>query len=168
MQQKDDTKIRLSGLKPGIYNYEIDLDERFFEGFENGEIEGGRVHFDVRMERTERLTMLNIRMEGTLSTWCDRCLGSMEVPVQGEETLQIRQSDTEQSDDEQVAILPEDATEIDLAPWLYEYAAVRLPMRHMHPDGECDPEMTKYIGTDVADKPAEYTDPRWDALKELK
>lgn len=168
MQQREDTKVRLSGLKPGVYEQEIVLGDSFFEGFENEEIEGGEVHYSVRLEKSERITMLTITLEGWLATWCDRCLGRMKVKIGGVEHLNVRFSDSEQTDDEETAIVPEDANEIDLAPWLYEYAAVRLPLQHVHPDGECDPEVTQYIGAENEEGDADYVDPRWEALKKLK
>ena len=86
--------------------------------------------------------------------------------VQVEEHLCVRFSDTETCEDEDVVVLPEKAFEIDLKQWLYEYVAVRIPMQHMHPDGECDPEMTQYITEE--EETGEEMDPRWEALLKVK
>ena len=176
MYQKIDTVIQFSGLKPGCYEYEYELDDGFFERFENEEISKGKVNFHVILERRERLLLLKFAFHGTLQTTCDRCLGEMEVPVEGEETLCVKFSDTETSEDADVLYLPEDAYQIDLAQWMYEYVAVAMPMQKHHPDGECDPEMMKYISDErgetgdesleVRDESVE-TDARWDALKQL-
>ena len=168
MGPKDDRIVRFSGIKPGVYIYEMLLDDTFFEGFKNEEIKGGKVHFDVKMERNERVTMLTFTFNGEVRTECDRCLGEMIVEVSGEERLNVRFSDTEVTDDEQVVILPEEAHELDLTPWMYEFVAVRLPMQHSHPDGECDPEMVKYLVDEEEVHKDDYIDPRWEALKELK
>lgn len=167
MSQKDDMIIRFSGLKPGVYNYGFDLADEFFEEYENDEIAGGKVEIDVVMERMEHMLMFTFRLNGEVTTFCDRCLGKMNVPVDGEEHLCVRFSDTETTDDENVVILPENAFEMDLAQWLYEYVAVRIPMQHIHPDGDCDPEVTKFI-VDEEQKNEDEIDPRWEALKKLK
>ena len=168
MSRNEDRIVRFSGMKSGTYTYRIALGDDFFRTFENEEIEGGKVDYTVEMERTERVTMLRFTFSGEVTTRCDRCLGEMKVAVEGSESLNVRFSDSEQSDDESTVVLPEDAHELDLTPWLYEYVAVRLPMQHMHPDGECDPEMTKYIGSSDTERPDDYVDPRWEALKDLK
>ena len=168
MGQNDDRIVRFSGIKPGVYTYEMLLDDTFFENFENEEILGGKVHFDIKMERNERVTMLTFVFQGEVRTMCDRCLGVMSVEVSGEEHLNVRFSDSETTDDEQVVILPEETHELDLTPWLYEYVAVRLPLQHTHPDGECDPEMVKYLVDEEHPQSDDYVDPRWEALKELK
>ena len=169
MGQNDDLIIRFSGLKPGKYSYGFTLTDEFFEAQENDEINGGQVQVKVEMERFEHMLMLTFALKGEVTTFCDRCLGSMTLPVEGKESLCVRFSDTETSDDENVAVLPEDAFEMDLTQWLYEYVAVRIPLQHVHPDGECDPAVTRYI----VDKESEQhdsddIDPRWEALKDLK
>lgn len=166
MGQNDDMKIRFSGLKPGNYTYAFTLTDEFFEEHKNDEIEGGNVIIDVKMERLERMIMLHFSLKGEVRTLCDRCLGELTLPIEGEESLCIRFSDSETCDDEDVVVLPENAFEIDLTQWLYEYVAVRIPMQHIHPDGECNPEVTRFITDD--EKREDDIDPRWEALIKMR
>ena len=169
MSRNDDMTIRFSGLKPGRYTYGFTLDDDFFKESENDELQGGKVEITADMERLEHMLMFTFKLKGELLTWCDRCLGELKVPVEGEEHLCVRFSDSETTDDENVVVLPEGAFEIDLAQWLYEYAAVRLPMQHIHEAGECDPETVRYIKSEeeLASERRSESDPRWDALKGL-
>ena len=174
MKAKYDTTIQFSGLKSGKYEFDYVLDGSFFEDFENEELQDGKVVFAVNLEKNDRLLMIKFTWKGTVKSVCDRCLGELEVPVEGEQTLCVKFSDTETSEDENVVYLPEDAYQIDLAQWMYEFVAVSMPMQRVHPEGECDPEMLKFIA-DEADEPEDEdgvrestngeTDPRWDALK---
>ncbi len=180
MKRNIDTIVQFSGFKPGIYEYNYRLDGSFFSTFENENLRDGVVDFNVQLEKTERTMMFTFSFSGTVKAECDRCLGEIDVPVEGEETLCVRFSDTEQSDNEDVAILPEGAYQIDLAQWMYEYVAVAIPMQHVHPDDEeghptCDPEMLKYLGKGRADdndgtseNPTDEVDPRWAKLLDLK
>ena len=168
MSRNVDTTVRFSGLKSGRYTYSFDLKKDFFDSFENEEICDAEVHFEAVLEKTERVMMFDFDLKGEVTTVCDRCLGELKIPIEGHESLNVRLSDTEKSDDENVAILPEGAFEIDLAQWLYEYVAVRIPMQHIHPDGECDSTVTRYIADDESLKASDSIDPRWAALNELK
>ena len=172
MSRNDDTIIRLSGLKPGRYSYSFTLGKEFFESFENEEIRDGNVQIEAILEKTERVTTVKISLRGEVTTLCDRCLDEMTVPIEGEETLHLRFSDTEVSDDENVAILPEGANEIDLSQWLYEYVAVRIPLQHSHEEGKCNPETVSYIKSEeTLEREREENrevDPRWEALRGLK
>ena len=178
MRQKIDTVVQFSGLKTGKYEYSYRLDSSFFEEYENDELRDGKVDFEVVLERSERMLLITFFYKGEVKTTCDRCLGEMKVPVEGEEKLCVKFSDTETSEDENVVYLPESAYQIDLAQWMYEYVAVSMPMQHVHPEVECDPEMLKFImdepteeGTGGEETVRELgegeSDPRWDALKQL-
>ncbi|MBR1849919.1 MAG: DUF177 domain-containing protein [Bacteroidales bacterium] len=166
MDQEKDTTIQFSGLKSGRYTFDFVLDDDFFGKFENEEIGGGDVHFHVDLDRKERTLIFNFSFAGTLATTCDRCLGPMTVEVKGTDALCVRFSDTETSDQEDVAILPENAIEIDLAPYMYEMSAVRLPLQHIHADGQCDPTVAALL--EQHQPSTATTDPRWDALLKLK
>ena len=64
---------------------------------------------------------------------------------------------------------------INLAPWMYEYVVVAMPMQCVHPDDEegnptCDPEMLKYLVDEdeaQSEEDEPINDPRWDILKEI-
>lgn len=157
-------------MKSGRYTYHFTLDGAFLSGFENDELRGGKVEVEAEMEKNERVLMFRFRLRGEVETWCDRCLGDIKVPIEGEEQLEVRFSDSEMSDEENVAVLPEGASEIDLSQWLYEYVAVRMPMQHRHEEGGCDPEVERYmVGESDAEEGSERAiDPRWEALKALK
>ena len=172
MKPKVDTVVQFSGLKTGRYEYSYALDNAFFEEYENEELREGKVDFEVVLERRERMLVFTFSFKGMVKTTCDRCLGEMEVPVEGEGHLCVKFSDTETSEDEDVVFLPEGAYQIDLAQWMYEYVVVSMPMQHVHPEGECDPEMLKFISneaeeSEVRELGEEESDPRWDALKQL-
>ena len=180
MSPKIDTVVQFSGLKSGRYEYSYALDNSFFAGYENEELREGNVDFKVVLERREQMLLFTFTFHGVVKTTCDRCLGEMEVPVEGEEKLCVKFSDTETSEDENMVYLPEGAYQIDLAQWIYEYVAVRMPIQKVHEDGKCDPEMLKFISDKPAEEVAESaeeevvrelgegeTDPRWDALKQL-
>ena len=95
MSQKEDTIIRFSGLKPGRYTYSYSLTDEFFEEWKNDEIRGGKVEIEAKMERMEHMLMFTFTLKGEVTTMCDRCLGDLVVPVEGEEHLCVRFSDTE-------------------------------------------------------------------------
>ncbi len=173
--QRLDTTIQFSGLKPGFYTYNFEFEGSFFDQFKNEKLHDGKVVFDVKLEKKEHLMMFYFTYSGVIQTTCDRCLGEMELPVSGEQTLCVKFSDTEVSDNEDVVILPENEFKIDLAQWMYEYVAVAMPIQCLHPDDEngeptCDPTMLQYLAAADSPSPAdnEDIDPRWAALKNLK
>lgn len=182
MPVQTDTTIQFSNLKPGNYDFDYTLGKEFFERFEYEDLDNGDVHFDVHLERKERLMLFNISFSGTVQMQCDRCLGAMEVPVSGKHLLTVQISNKSGNDNEDVVVLPDKECQIDLAQWFYEYVVIALPMRHVHPDDEngnptCDPEMLRLLdqhrtsettSSDNADTQPDEIDPRWAQLMKLK
>ena len=171
MKPEVDTVVQIRGLKPGRYEYDFTLDSTFFDTFQNDEIREGNVDFKVVLQKYERMLLFTFSFNGTVKTICDRCLGEIAVPVEGEEKLCVKFSDTETTDDDDVVFLPESAYKIDLAQWMYEYVVVSMPMQRVHPEGECDKEMLKYISDERVEQEETAdqadNDPRWNALKTL-
>lgn len=177
MEQNVDTVIQFNGLKSRIYNYDFKLDNSFFSTYKNEKILDADIVFDVKLEKKERMMLFHFNFSGTLTTTCDRCLGEMTLPTEGEQTLCVKFGDDKESDDENVVILPESEYRIDLAQWMYEFVAVQIPIRCVHPDDAdgnptCDPEMMCFITDEDSDKEKQTDedniDPRWEALKNLK
>lgn len=173
MQSCIDTEIQFSGLKPGRYEYAYTLGREFFEGFENENLRDGNVNFDVKLVKTEHELLFTFSFRGFVKTECDRCLGEMEVEVDGEETMCVKFSDTPTEECEDEVVLPTSAFKVDLAQWMYEYVVLAMPIQHVHPDDEegnstCDPEMLSYIQDEGQERSANEVDPRWAKLLDLK
>ena len=171
MSPKNDNVVRFGDLESGTYAYRFALGDAFFQGCENDELKGGNVEVEAQMQKRGHGLEFRFRLKGEVATWCDRCLGDMRLPIEGEERLEVRFSDTETSDEEDVAVLPEGAGEIDLSEWFYEYVAVRLPLQHIHAEGECDAETLACMAggeTGQGQQDGKPCDPRWEALEKLK
>ena len=185
MKRLLDTEIEFGNLKTGSYDFDFKLDAPFFASFGNEKLQGGEAFFHVRMEKREHGMTLFLSFSGHVQTLCDRCLGEMELPVQGEEALNVRlAADDEDAQRGQAGggaamddtVLPPNAHKMDLAQLFYEMVAVAMPMQCVHADDEngrpaCDPNMLKYmVGDNEQTRSHEETepDPRWAALQQLK
>ena len=136
-------------------------------------MEDGEVNFSVVMEKSQYLLTFYFSFEGKIHSVCDRCLQPLEIEISGNETLFVKFSDTETSDDENIIIIPENEYQIDLSHIMYEYVATALPIRHVHPNDDngqstCDSEMLRLLEQMQANNNEDKIDPRWDKLKELK
>lgn len=75
-------------------------------------------------------------------------------------------------DDEDIIILAKNDHEIDISGLIYEYINVALPFINVC-DNEgntpyCDKEMLDKLNKFSANEDNDETDPRWDALKNIK
>ena len=66
--------VELFGLQPGSYDYEFNIDDSFFQNFENSLIEQGSLKCRVVLEKAERLITVDCRISGMVKLICDRSL----------------------------------------------------------------------------------------------
>lgn len=133
---------------------------------------------------------MNFRINGVVMVPCDRCLDDMEVPIETQNRLSVKFGKEYAEESEEIVVIPEDEGSINLAWFLYEFVALTVPMKHVHPPGKCNKGMSSKLRKHTAksaddidneddsfesdddivindDDVTDVTDPRWDALKGL-
>ena len=69
-------------------------------------------------------------------------------------------------DDGEMVTVPYDEGVIDLAWHIYEMAALEIPIRHVHPEGQCVGESDAELW-DGGQSERKEIDPRWDKLRKI-
>lgn len=115
--------------------------------------------------------VLEVKVGGTLSVPCDRCLDPVEVEVKASAPFIVKIAYSAAADDDTViAVAPEEPT-LDLAPIARELAQLNIPIRHVHAPGNCNHAMTdllqKYAATRSGEGNDSQADPRWKGLENI-
>jgi uncharacterized metal-binding protein YceD (DUF177 family) len=157
------------GLSAGSHQFDFIIDDKFFASFEYSEIKTANVQVKLDLNKTERMLILNFSMSGTIRTACDRCLDEFDYPVEGREEYFIKFGSAHFEEDDNVLVIAENETHIDIAQLVFDYVNLLLPFKVVHPDDEngnsqCDPEVLKQI---EQHKVHDEIDNRWDKLKDL-
>ncbi len=134
--------IAWKGLKAGLHPFEFEVDDELFQRFENQEIKGGQCDAKVELRRLDSGMIVQAHITGSVTVECDRCLGDCAMPIDTDSEMTIKFADTQEYDGETLW-LPRSEDWIDLAQFLYESIVVALPLRRVHPDGVCDPDMLR-------------------------
>jgi uncharacterized protein len=163
--------IGISGLKEGRHEIDFEINNKFFENFEESEIREGSLFAYVELEKRQSHIDLIIRISGKVKVCCDRCLEMFFYPVECENRLFVKLGKKIEDQDPDIISLSADEHELDLQQNFYEYIHLALPIKRFHPDDEngdstCDPEMLKKLKELIVDEENEF-DPRWDELKKL-
>ena len=180
MESRNKYIIPLRDMRADSMRYEFELNDEFFEMVDGPEIRRGNLKAEIEVRRVAESYTLDFIIGGYVILSCDRCLDDMEQDIDTEGHLKVKFGEEFNEVDDTLVIVPESEGNIDVAWYLYEFAALDIPMRHVHPEGQCNQEMSERLAKVLAttvdeaesdtedednDKP---TDPRWDALKNLK
>lgn len=175
--------IPFIGLKDGSHEFSFRVNDAFFEEFPDSEIKKADIRINAEMIKRPHMLSFDVRMEGQASLPCDRCGNDYREDIRGNWQLVISLNADAFNDEDDLISLPAGAHEFDLAQYIYEYVNLLLPSRRVCGDppdpkrGNCDPDIIAQLEklapgteTDTESPAAEdpESDPRWDALKNIK
>ena len=138
MSEQNHYIIDLKRLPIGTHEFDIQLDDAFFEGLEKSEILRGKVDCKATLNLREEDYQLNMAVRGTVFVVCDRCLDPMPLEIEANDELM---------NDEPEA--PND--EIDLSWLAYEIVSINIPIVHSHQAGECNQQMELLLHDHLCD-----------------
>jgi uncharacterized protein len=165
--------INFGSLPKGIHEFVFEVDDSFFEQFENSIVQKAKADVLVTVDKTDTMLLLDFTIEGTAMLPCDRCLEELTIDIEGYNELIVKFGENEEEESEDVIVLPVKAHEMDVSQFIYEYISMLIPIRNVHPDDEngnstCDPEALKELEKyKVHEEEQKPTDPRWEALKNI-
>ena len=165
-------KIDLKGLTEEDTSLELSLGDDFFEALGGAEVKQGSLHVSVSIRKATGFFELLLHTEGHVIIPCDRCLDDMEQPVETDNRLVVKFG-SNYSEEDDIIVVPEDEGILDISWFIYEFAILAIPIRHVHAPGKCNPAMTQTLEELSADRSSDEessqsADPRWDKLKHLK
>lgn len=196
MGKFDPYKVVLKTLAVGTHTYTYNLDNEYFKKIDSPEVQRGKVVATATVNYNGAEYEILFQLEGVIMIPCDRCLDDMEWAVNQKSKLIVKFGKAYAEESEEIIVIPEDEGEINLAWFLYEFIALSIPVKHVHPPGKCNKLMSVKLkkhtvksidedgGDDYADsgdadsdtlsdddafteQENEPTDPRWDNLKQL-
>lgn len=162
--------VEFKGLKEGLHEFEFEVQDTFFEHYEQGLVTKGDIRVNVTLEKRSLFMKLFFDVDGYAELVCDRCLEYYPQKVKSRYELFVKFGYNESDDDKIIWVLPEEH-KINLAQLIYEYIVLSLPLKQVHPDigdgvSGCNPEMLKKLELHrLREEEKDTTDPRWSALK---
>ena len=149
MENKELYAISFKGLSLGSHLFEWVIDAGFFALYEMSEISDASINVQLTLIKHSSFLELNFDMNGWAEVNCDRCLDPLKLDISSESLLIVKFDDhagDDDSDDNDVVILPYSEDKLNVSQYLYEYAHLNLPIRRVHPDdangqSTCNEEM---------------------------
>jgi uncharacterized metal-binding protein YceD (DUF177 family) len=125
------------------------IDGCFFACYEISEIIDANISVQLTLLKHTSFLELDFILNGWAEVICDRCLDPLRLDMESEAKMIVKFGDhagEDDSEDDDVIILPFGEDRIDIAQYLYEYAHLNLPLRRVHSDdanghSRCNAEM---------------------------
>jgi len=167
-------RIPFSGLSLGTHDFEFDVDKAFFDCYEYSIVKDGTLKVLVNLHKQENMMVVRFHINGTVNLVCDVCLSSFPAETVIDERLIVKFTEEDLTETtEEILVLAKHEHELDIAPLLYEFINVSIPhYRKCSEQGNnitCDEAvLAKLNDLSPEQQEAAQTDPRWEALKNIK
>jgi len=161
--------IPIGGLSLGDHHYTYKIDGTFFSNFEYFNTDKGMLDLEIDLVKESNLVDFKFHFNGWVELVCDRCLDKFNMNIEGDFRLIVNYGEAYEEISAEIVTIPKTESNIDLSQYIYEYINLMLPIKKVHPDDEdgnstCNKEMTDRLNKYSEQK----SDPRWDALKDIK
>jgi uncharacterized metal-binding protein YceD (DUF177 family) len=166
--------INIVGLSNKIHHFDFEVGNEFFKHFGADLLqEGGSFAVHVDLNKQETFIDADFTIKGIAKLICDRSLETFDYPIETHQKMVFKFGDEDQELTDEIVIINREAVTLQLGQYIYEFIALAVPMKKLHPrfkDEEDDDEVEGKIiyssGDDKNDD--ENIDPRWEQLKKLK
>jgi len=165
-------KIPHAGLKKGVHEFTYELTETFFASFENALINKCNVQVNITFDKRQEPYTIEIDLDGTIWSDCDRCTASIPVSIHATYTIYAKYTVDEamkEMDEVEIIYIARDDQFIDITQFIYDFVHLSIPVHVI-----CDkPGKTEYcdmeiIGLLEKQQKEDEIDPRWADLDKLK
>lgn len=142
-------RIGIRGLSFGKHPFNFKLDGSFFEAYESDTVSDAELDINAVVTKEQGWMSLDLGIAGKVTVKCDRCLGDLVLPVDIQVPFSVMFSsyagDAEEGSADEVILLDSSSAELDLSQIIYDYVTLSLPIKKVHPEGQCDPQMMEKL-----------------------
>ena len=129
-------EIAFVGLKPGIHEFNYELDDQFFR--EKGAEDLANVSANIKLlfEKNNGFMLLKFEVGGRSDVTCDRCGNPLKIDLWDEFKMLVKLVDNademnQQEEDPDVFYLLRTESHMDVSNWLYDFVLLSVPMQRM-------------------------------------
>mgnify|MGYP000998904736 CR=1 FL=1 len=133
-------EIAFVGLKPGIHEFNYELDDKFFVEKGAQDFANATANVKLLLEKNTGFMQLKFEVGGNAEVSCDRCGNPLKMNLWDEFKMLVKLVDNpdemnSQEEDPDVFYISRTESHLDVSDWIYEFVMLSVPMQRM-----CSPE----------------------------
>ncbi|AZA56064.1 YceD family protein [Chryseobacterium shandongense] len=163
--------VSFSGLKTGKHVFRFEIDKEFFQLFDTEqEFTNPEISVDVLLDKHSTFLEFDIRVNGKVELVCDITNENFHHSIENEIRVLVKFGEEYDDSEEDVITIPSSDHAFNVAQLIYENVALSIPMKKISPNvsDEDLAILEKFSPKQNDQEEGHESDPRWDALKNLK
>lgn len=136
MSSRRNYDIAFVGLKPGVHEFQYEVDDRFFEDYQEQDFRNCIAHIKLTLDKNNGFMMLKFEVGGKIDVTCDRCGNGLPLDLWDEFNIVVKMVDNpeemnDQEEDPDVYYISKGESHLQIADWIYEFINLSIPMQRM-------------------------------------
>ncbi len=129
-------EIAFVGLKPGVHEFDYELDELFFKEKAGENVDTINANVKLFLDKNNGFMLLKFMVGGNAEVNCDRCGNPLKEDLWDEFSLVVKltedpQKANDEEEDADVFYIAKSESHIEVSDWLYEFVLLSIPMQHI-------------------------------------
>ena len=171
-------EIAFVGLKPGIHEFNYELNHDFFKEKGGDTVEEISANVKLVLEKNSGFMLLKFIVGGNAAVNCDRCGNPLKVDLWDEFSMVVKLTDepqkaNDEEEDADVFYIAKSESHIDVSDWLYEFVMLSIPMQHIcgndtNGDTLCNKDVIKRLNEMQVKNEEQNENSIWKGLEKFK
>jgi len=176
MNNRREYEIAFVGLKPGIHEFSYEINDKFFEEYNEQDFRNVKALVKLILEKGNSFLMLKFEVGGRAEVTCDRCSNDFPFQLFDDFHVTIKMAENpeimnDQEEDPEVYYISRGESHIDVKNWIYEFINLSIPMQktceYENMDGpNCNPAVRELLNRMSPNEQKE--NPLWKGLDKFK
>lgn len=169
-------RVNIVGLSNKAHYFNFELGAEFFRKYGTDLVSTGDFRVDVVLDKHETFIDAEFKIQGKVELTCDRSLEQFDFPIESTRKMLFKYGEKDEEITDEIMTISRDTVSLELGQFIYEFIALSIPLKKLHPRFQNDADDEDSEGKIVyssSDEPTETNngeeiDPRWNILKKLK
>ena len=155
MGSKREFEIAFVGLKPGVHEFNYELDDKFFIDHGCNDLKNVNVNVKLTLEKNSGFMRLKFDIGGKADALCDRCGNPLSLDLWDEFNMIVKlvenpEEMNEQEEDPDIHYISRTESHLEVGDWIYEFVMLSMPMQRICPEDEkgkstCNADVLKML-----------------------
>ena len=178
MSHRREYEIAFVGLKPGVHLFSYDINDRFFEAFQQQDFKNCKANVKFTLDKKIGFMLCKFDVDGKVELNCDKCGNNLQLQLWDEFNLVVKMVDNpdvmnDQEEDPDIYYISKNESHLHLEDWIYEFINLSIPMQRMCKEDEvggpqCNVEVLEKLKKMEEGARAVETGAIWKGLDQFK
>ena len=170
-------EIAFVGLKPGVHEFDYQIDDKFFAPYGEQDFTNCQAKVKLHLDKKNGFMMLKFDVDGKADVICDRCGNTLTLQLWDEFNIIVKMVDepeqmNAQEEDPDIYYISKGESHLHLADWIYEFINLSIPLQKRCPEDEiggpqCNQEVLEKLRKMEEDANRDVN-PVWKGLDQFK